>query len=193
MGNEMIKNSAEFISASIESLKHITESNIATAKSWFVAPYGVGEWAAFGKNSLSLANGWGEINNRVLDEWLQSQLNTFSVDAYVPALKELSAITASAMESLYRSQVETMNAYLDELGKFSGNLKKVKGVDDLLTAQVGLLTALQQQAKDGALASFEILNSTKNGITAWTEKSLDQAGAEEPPRKNKKWPDPQRP
>lgn len=171
----MIKNSTDFINASIESLRQIAESNIATAKTWFAPPFTVGDWAAVGKNSLSFANSWGDLSNRIIDESIKPSVLFFSRDTYVTSLKELTEITTAAMENLSRSQVDTMNAYQDEFVQFAANLKKVKGADDLFATQMHLAIELQQRAKDSALASFQILNSTKSALVAWSDKSVDTA------------------
>jgi len=175
MPTEMIKNSTNFINASLESLKQVTESNIASAKTWFAPPFAVRDWAEVGKNSLSFAHSWADLSNRLIDESIQPCIGFFSPDTYVTAVKELSEITTAARENLSRSQVDAMNAYLDELVQFSANLKKVKGADDLFATQMHFVIQLQQQVKDNALASFQVLNSTKSAIAAWSEKSLDTA------------------
>lgn len=173
MATEMIKDPADFINASLESLKQITESNIASAKTWFTPP--VTDWAEVGKSSLSLAYSWADFGKRIIDESLQPCLLVFSPDSYVTAVKELTEITTAAMEDLSRSQVDTANAYLDGLAQFAADLKNVKGADDLFATQMHFLIQLQQQAKDSALASFQVLNSTKSALAAWSEKSLDTA------------------
>ncbi|MGH8616043.1 MAG: phasin family protein [Gammaproteobacteria bacterium] len=175
MATEMKKDSTDFINATLESLKQITESNIASAKTWFAPPFAVSDWAQVGKSSLSFAHSWADLSKRIFDESLIPCLRVSSPESCVTALKELSEITTTAVESLSRSQVDTMNANLDELAQFAANLKKVEGADDLFAAQMQFLIQLQQQAKDSALASFQILNSTKSAIAAWSEKSLDTA------------------
>ncbi|MGH8646867.1 MAG: hypothetical protein ACREX4_21380 [Gammaproteobacteria bacterium] len=71
MANEIIKDSANSITASFESLKQITESNIANAKSWFTSPLAVSDWAEVGKRSLSVANSWTDLGKRIIDESIQ--------------------------------------------------------------------------------------------------------------------------
>ncbi len=185
MATEMTKDSTHFINASLESLKQITESNIATAKTWFAPPFMVGDWAAVGKSSLSFANSWGDLGKRIIDESLIPCIRVFSADTYVTSLKELTEITTAAMENLSRSQVDTMNAYQDEFVQFAANLRKVKGADDLFATQMHLAIELQQRAKDSALASFQILNSTKSAIAAWSEKSVDTAAEADMPKPRK--------
>ncbi|MGH6634843.1 MAG: phasin family protein [Gammaproteobacteria bacterium] len=175
MANEIIKDSADFINASFASLKQITESNIASAKTWFTPPFAVSDWAQAGKNSLSFGHSWADLGKRIIDESLQPGMLAFSPDSYVATVKELTEITTAAMEDLSRSQVDTMNAYLDDLAQFAADLKKVKGADDLFATQMHFLIQLQQQAKDSALSSFQIFNSTKSALAAWSEKSLDAA------------------
>ncbi|MGH8647195.1 MAG: phasin family protein [Gammaproteobacteria bacterium] len=175
MPTETIKNSTNFINASLESLRQVTESNIASVKTWFASPFAVSDWAEAGKNSLSFAHSWADLSNRIIDESIQPCIGFFRPDSYVPAVKELSEITTAAMENLSRSQVDAINTYLDELVQFSADLKKVKGADELFATQMHFVIQLQQQAKDSALASFQILNSTKSAIAAWSEKSLDTA------------------
>lgn len=186
MANEIIKDSADFINASLESLKQITESNIASAKTWFTPPFAVSDWAEVSKSSLSFAHSWADLGKRIIDESLQPGILAFSPDTYVTGVKELTEITAAAMESLSRRQVDTANAYLDDLAQFAADLKKVKGADDLFATQMHFLIQLQQLAKDNALASFQILNSTKSALAAWSEKSLDTAAVEADMPKPKK-------
>lgn len=175
MATEMIKNSTDFINASLESLKQITESNIASAKTWVTPPFAVSDWAQVGKTSLSFAHSWADLNKRIFDESLQPCLSAFSPESYVTAAKELTEITTAAVESLSRSQADTINGYLDGLVQFGANLKKVRGGGDLFATQMDFGIQLQQQAKDSTLASFQILNSTRSAIAAWSEKSLDTA------------------
>lgn len=185
MASEMTRDSTHFINASLESLKQITESNIATAKTWFAPPFMVGDWAAVGKSSLSFAHIWDDLGKRIINESLIPCIRVFSADTYVASLKELTEITTAAMEDLSRSQVETMNAYQDEFVQFAANLKKVKGADDLFATQMHLAIELQQRAKDSALASFQILNSTKSALAAWSEKSVDTAAEVDMPKPKK--------
>ncbi len=185
MATETIRNSTRFINASLESLKQITESNIASAKIWFTPPFMVSDWAEVGKSSLSFAHSWDDLGKRIIDESLIPCIRVFSADTYVTSLKELTEITTAAMEDLSRSQVETMNAYQDEFVQFAANLKKVKGTDDLFATQMHLAIELQQRAKDSALASFQILNSTKSALAAWSEKSVDTAAEVDMPKPRK--------
>lgn len=186
MANEIIKDSTNFITASFESLKQITESNIANAKSWFTSPLAVSDWAEVGKRSLSVANGWTDLGKRIIDESIKPCILAFSPDAFVTAVKELNEITTAATENLRRSQVDAMNGYLDEFVQFSADLKKVNGADDLLATQMDFVVQLQQQAKDSTLASLQIFNSMKSALAAWTEKSLDAAAVDVPMPKPKK-------
>lgn len=175
-----------FITASFESLKQMTEANIASAKSWFTSPLAVSDWAEVGKRSLSVANSWTDLGKRIIDESIQPGILAFSPDGLVRAGKALNEITTAAMENLRRSQVDAMNGYLDEFVQFSANLRKVNGAGDLLATQTDFVIQLQQQAKDSALASFQIVNSA---LAAWTEKSLDAAAVEVPMPKPKKTPE----
>jgi hypothetical protein len=189
MANEIIRDSTNFINASFESWKQITESNIASAKTWFAPPLAAGDWAEVGRASLSLAHGWTDLSKRIIDESLQPCVVAFSPNGYIAAAKELTEISATALEKLSRSQVEAMNGYLDELAQFAASLQKVKAVDDFFTTQVDFVIQLQQQAKASALANVQILNSARSALAAWSEKSLQKPAAEAEMPKPKKTPD----
>lgn len=58
-------------------------------------------------------------------------------------------------------------------------MKQAKSVEDLIATQMHITTGVQDRLKSYSLDGLQIAGSVKAAMTAWAEKALDTAAAED--------------
>ncbi len=108
------------------------------------------------------------MSNDMLKKW--SEMNQSSMDA----IKELGDINTRMMTRLTQRQMDMMNLYMEGSAKQMEVLNGVKNPQDVLSAQSGLYTDMNEKLMDNARQTLEVLMEAKAELTEWAEKGMKQ-------------------
>jgi len=72
-----------------------------------------------------------------------------------------------------------LSLYTDTSAQHLDLLKEAKSVEDLIAAQAHIATGVQDKLKTYSLDCLQVLGSVKTALTAWAEKAIDAAAAED--------------
>lgn len=95
------------------------------------------------------------------------------------SIRELGGIQTSAGTALAKTQADILSLYTDTTAQYLDLLKQAKGIEDLIATQAHLLTAVQDKLKTYSLDCLQIAGSVKVAMSAWAEKALDTAAAQD--------------
>ena len=82
------------------------------------------------------------------------------------------AAASAAVRHVRREFVEAWAKYLE-------SLKQAKSVEDAIAAQAHFFSDTHEKLKTNSLETLQTLGSVRIALTAWTEKTIDNAAEEE--------------
>ena len=109
------------------------------------------------------------MQNEMMKQW--TELNKTAMDA----MKELGEINTSVMTRLTQRQMDMVNLYMEGSAKQMAAFSEAKGMQDIVSAQTRLFTELNEKLIDNARQTIEILMDVKTQLSAWAEKSMENA------------------
>ncbi len=112
------------------------------------------------------------MQNDLMQEW--NKLGKTTSDS----LKELGNINAKLIERLTEQQLALMNASVEGSAKQATLVTEAKAVQDVLSGQADLSADYSKQVLAIARKTADILNQSREEITAWVEKGVETATRE---------------
>ncbi|MCI0401719.1 MAG: phasin family protein [Gammaproteobacteria bacterium] len=112
------------------------------------------------------------MQNELIQEW--SKLGKTTSEA----LKELGDINAKLIERLTEQQLALINATVEGSAKQTRLLTEAKGIQDVISGQANLTADYSQKVFAIARRTADLLNQSRQDITAWVEKGMKTAGSE---------------
>ena len=98
-----------------------------------------------------------------------------SSNDYYANLNKLAEINMNAWQQLVAGKMAVMNHFFETAGKQAELLKEVKGVDELVEKQTGLVRDLGEQLLESNKEAGEILSNTRDAYQEIAEISAAQA------------------
>ncbi len=163
---------------SLDWYRDSSESQVAALNDWFGLQSDPGTWARFAKSSLESFRSWSDISESKLSELWEAQIGKLELDALAASLRDLGSIQTSASTALFKTQAGLFSLYTDTAAQYLELLKQAKSAEDLLAAQAHIVTGVQDKLKTYSLDCLQLLGSLKAALTAWAEKAIDTAAAE---------------
>ena len=117
------------------------------------------------------------MQNDLIQQW--TELNKAAMEA----IKELGEINTTAMTRLTQRQMDMVNLYIEGGSKQLTALSEAKGVQDIVSAQSRLFTELNEKLMENARQTLEVLVDVKSELSAWVEKSVENATKTTPTKK----------
>jgi len=174
MQDDLMKQWSEFIQASANSFKELTEANNATLNSMMQGAWNMNQMADLTKASMAATQQFNETNVAAFNSLLKNQLKTINLNAYAMVLRELSQLSNDTMSRLMQHHFQMMQAYVENSAAHLEKLSQAENAQDLTQIQMHLFSEMQAQMKDNALQTINILESIKSALVAWSEKSVEQ-------------------
>jgi phasin family protein len=109
------------------------------------------------------------MSNEFIKQWTDLNKNAME------AIKELGEINTTTMTRLTQRQMEMVNLYMEGGAKQLQTLSEAKGVPDTVAAQTQVITEVNEKLMENARQTIEILNDAKTQLSAWAEKSMENA------------------
>jgi phasin family protein len=109
------------------------------------------------------------MSNEILKQWTELNQNAME------AIKELGEINTTTMTRLTQRQMEMVNLYMEGGAKQLQALNEAKGVPDTVTAQTQVITEVNEKLMENARQTMEVLADAKTQLSAWAEKSIENA------------------
>ncbi len=164
---------------SLDWYRDTSESQTAVINDWMGLRSDPGAWAKFAKSSLESFRSWSDLGESKVGDLWQTQIGKLDLDGVAASLRELGGIQTSACTALLKTQAGILSLYTDTTAQYLDLLKQAKSVEDLIATQAHIATGVQDKLKSYSLDCLQIAGSVKSALTAWTEKALDTAAAED--------------
>ena len=156
-----------------------SESQTAAINDWMGLHPDPGAWAKLAKSSLESFRSWSDLGESKVSDLWQAQIGTLYLDGMAASIRELGSIQTSACTALVETQAGILNLYTDTTAQYLEFLKQAKGVEDLIATQAHIATGVQDKLKSYSLDCLQIAGLVKTAMTAWAEKALDTAAAQD--------------
>ena len=111
------------------------------------------------------------MNNEIFDNF-----NTFGKTAY-EAMKELYDINIKIAAQVSEQQMALINLSMECATNQMELISKSKGVKDIFTGQTSLLNDTNEKIQGIARNSVDIMNESKEEVSAWVEKGVEEASS----------------
>ncbi|MGQ0593897.1 MAG: phasin family protein [Gammaproteobacteria bacterium] len=164
---------------SLDWYRDTSESQVAAINDWMGLQSDPGAWAKFAKSSLESFRSWSDLGESKISDLWQAQIGKLDLDGVAAALRELGGIQTSACTALFKTQTGLMSLYTDTTAQYLDLLKQAKSVEDLIATQAHIATGVQDKLKSYSLEGLQIAGSVKAAMSAWAEKALDTAAAQD--------------
>jgi hypothetical protein len=164
---------------SLDWYRDTTESQAAAINDWMGLQSDPGAWAKFAKSSLESFRSWSDLGESKFSDLWQAQIGKLDLDGVAASIRELGDIQASASTALAKTQAGVLSLYTDTTAQYLDLLKQAKGVEDLIATQADIATGVQEKLKSYSLDCLQLAGSVKAAMTAWAEKALDTAAAQD--------------
>jgi len=102
------------------------------------------------------------------------QFNTFGTTTF-SSLQELAGISTKLAEKIGQQQLEIISSCLEASVKEMTLISESKGYKDLLAGQAALTSEYNEKALSFARNSTSILAESKDVVSAWVEKGVQNA------------------
>jgi hypothetical protein len=160
---------------SLDWYRDTSESQAAAINDWM----GLQSWAKFAKSSLESFRSWSDLGESKISDLWQAQIGKLDLDGVAASIRELGGIQTSAYTELAKTQTGIMSLYTDTTAQYLDLLKQAKSVEDLIATQAHIATGVQDKLKSYSLDGLQIAGSVKAAMSAWAEKALASAAAED--------------
>jgi hypothetical protein len=164
---------------SLDWYRDTSESQAAAINDWMGLPSDPGAWAKFAKFSLESFRSWSDLGESKVSDLWQAQIGKLDLDGVAALLREFGGIQTSACTALVKTQAGILSLYTDTTAQYLNFLKQAKSVEDLIAAQAHIATGVQDKLKTYSLDCLQIAGSVKTAVTAWAEKAVDTAAAQD--------------
>ena len=179
MQETLLKQWQDLNQISLDWYRDTSESQVAAINDWMGLQSDPGAWAKFAKSSLESFRSWSDLaESKVSDLW-QAQIGKLDLDGAAASIRELGGIQTSACTALVKTQAGILNLYTDTTAQYLEFLKQAKSVEDLIATQAHIATGVQDKLKTYSLDCLQIAGSVKAAMSAWAEKALDTAAAQD--------------
>ena len=159
--------------------KESSQSQTAVLNDLIKIQWGPASWAKLAQASMGSFRAWSEANESTFNRVWQTQLSKLDLGDSAAALRELNEITMSFVTTLLQNQVNGINLFAEAWAKYLESLKQAKSVEDAIAAQAHFFSDTHEKLKTNSLETLQTLGSVKAALTAWTEKTIDNAAEEE--------------
>jgi hypothetical protein len=164
---------------SLDWYRDTSESQAAAINDWMGLQSDPGAWAKFAKSSLEFFRSWSDLGESKFSDLWQAQIGKLDLDGVAASIRELGGIQTSACTALFKTQAGILSLYTDTTAQYLDLLKQAKGVEDLIATQAHIATGVPDKLKSYSLDCLQIAGSVKAAMSAWAEKALDTAAAED--------------
>jgi hypothetical protein len=164
---------------SLDWYRDTSESQAAAINDWMGLQSDPGAWAKFAKSSLEFFRSWSDLGESKFSDLWQAQIGKLDLDGVAASIRELGGIQTSAYTELAKTQTGIMSLYTDTTAQYLDLLKQARSVEDLIATQAHIATGVQDKLKSYSLDGLQIAGSVKAAMSAWAEKALDTAAAED--------------
>lgn len=171
MSTNFINQWVEMTQASFDTLKQMSESNIAslTTLRSGLTPADTSELLKTYTNSAQKLS---EINTTALATLFRSQLNFLNLGVSTTASQELTELSSNFIKELVQQQTQFSGEFTELFANYLSELQQAKGVNELKTLQLDLFNKIERKLKDHTKSGLELLSTAKESTTAWSEKHL---------------------
>ncbi|MEZ5671919.1 MAG: hypothetical protein R3E08_05860 [Thiotrichaceae bacterium] len=171
MPTSFINQWVEMTQASFNTLKQMSESNVAS-----ISPLQKGftsaDTAELFKVYANSAQQLSEININALSTVFRNQMNFMSLGVSDAATQELSELSVNFIKQLIQQQTQFTGEFSELFATYLADLQKAKGVAELKTLQIDLFSKIEKKLREHMQSSLEFVNSAKTSTSAWSEKHL---------------------
>jgi len=171
MSNNFVNQWVEMTQASFNTLKQMSESNVASIAS-FQKGFTSADTAELLKAYTNSAQQLSEINTTTLTALFRSQLGFLDLGISTAATQELTELSSNFIKELIQQQTQFTSEFAELFTTYLADLQKTKGVAELKTLQIDLFGKIEQKLREHTKTSLDFLNSAKTSTTAWSEKHL---------------------
>lgn len=171
-----IKQWKDFSQAALALYKDSSEAQTGAIRD-LDAQYDSAAWAKLARLYLDSSKGILEINQSAANTVWLAQLGKLDSSSGIDSLTELTQIYTSTMTTLIQSQMSSVTAMVEETRKYLQSVKQAQGMEEMLAAPAHFFTAMQEKQKNAALGTMATLGSVQTALTAFVERTIDNAAA----------------
>jgi hypothetical protein len=173
--NDIVKQWTDMNKATMEALQQMTKANTETMGSLMQNQFSSKNLGELMKAAMDSAKDFREINSNAFNTLMQKQLSMVDLNTSATAVKQLSEIGSSTMQKFVEQQSAMMTLYMEATASYMEEIKKARTPEDLLGAQTKMMNELQNKMKDNTMMTLQTLEALKSAMTAWSEKTIEQA------------------
>lgn len=130
-------------------------------------------FARIGKTYLHANNELNKIGTSCMNNMVRNSLSLMDLHKPAEAVRELEQIRSDAAARILENQTKFIQIFMDSGIDCLETLKKSRGVNDLLTTQVHMLTEIQEKAKENMFESIALSEGAANAMKGWMEKTMN--------------------
>jgi hypothetical protein len=164
---------------SLSFYKESSQSQTAVLNDLIKIQWGPASWAKLAQASIRAFRAWSEANESMFNRVWQTQLSKLDLGDSAAALRELNEITMSFVTTLLQNQVNGTSLFVEAWAKYLESLKQAKSVEDVIAVQAHFFSDTHEKLKTNSLETLQTLGSVRAALTAWAEKTIDNAAEEE--------------
>jgi len=109
--------------------------------------------------------------NDVMKQWTEANQNMME------AMKQLGEINTTVMTKLTERQMSVINAYMESVSQQLETMKDAKDVQTVISSQAKLATEFSEKMLDNARQTMDVLSQTRNDLTGWVEKGVENVNS----------------
>lgn len=178
MLDKMIEKWEEATKSSLETLKKYAKYNADGTGKMTGQMYDTKDFAKIGKTFMETNNELNSIQESFMNTMVRSQLGAMDLKKSAEAIKELEQIRSDSIAKLVENQSKSIHIFMESGAEYLETLKKSRGLSDVVTAQMNMLTEIQEKAKENMLGYIMLSDKITTAMKGWMEKTIDDLSGE---------------
>ena len=179
MQNELVSQWTETTKGSVQSWKEVSEAGMEEMSKMAAELVNLQNFVLMGKSAMEASSELRRSREHMLNTSLRSLIGMFPLEASVAIFRDFGAVYTDAVNRLTKQQTDWFKNYVDSVSTCLETLKKSRSAIDVMSAQMGYYTEVQQKTKENVVHTLMILEGVKTAVNAVVERTLEKMEVEE--------------
>ena len=173
MQKELVPQSKEKTKDSLLSWTQFADAGMEATRKLTAQVFNLQNFALMGKSAMETSADLRRTEEHVLNESLRTFIGMFPMEASASFVRDIGSVYTDAATRMTTQQMDLLQIYLNSVSNCFETLKKSRSTLDVMTAQMGFYTEIQQKTKDNVVGTLMISEGVKTAINAVVENTLD--------------------
>lgn len=179
MHNESVPQLTQETKDSLQSWTQFADAGMEATRKLTAQVFNLQNFVLMGKTAMETSADLRRSEEHMLNESLRTFVGMFPLEASAGFIRDIGAVYTDAVTRLTTQQMDLLRIYVNSVSNCFETLKKSRSTIDVMTAQLGFYTEIQQKTKDNVVGTLMISEGVKTAINAVVENTLDtMQGAE---------------